>query len=494
METSYSSAQDKPLAFVVFGATGDLAKKRIFPALFKLYGAQLLPKEFKIICAARTKYSTADFQTYVQENLLAENTDVLDQFTSHIEYLAVNVAEDKNLETIKTAIKNFEMEIKACPQVIYYMSIAPNIFAEAIENIGTGALNISCQEHNTKSRIIIEKPFGSSLESALTLKFLLEKFFSEEQIYRIDHYLGKETVQNILAFRFGNEIFEPTWNNEYIDQIQIITSEKVGVENRGEFYDKSGALRDITQNHLLQLLSIITMEEPKQFNAIEINNRKMAVLKDVKQLTPEEVVTSTIRGQYKGYLEEPKIDPKSQTETYALVKLEVDNPRWRGVPIYLRTGKKLMGKVTSIIIQFKDTKHQLFSDLAQKPTPNHITLQIQPNEGIGITLAAKKPGLDTSIELVDMEFCYKTSFDTPQPEAYERLIMDVILGDQSLFIAQDVIEQCWRIIDPIENAWQTGKAPLSIYEPGTWGPKEADKLIEKDGRHWLAPLLTICKI
>lgn len=494
MESSYSSTQNKPLAFVIFGATGDLAKKRIFPALFQLFSSHLLPAEFKIICAARTKYSSEDFQHYVQENLKTENSVILNEFTNSIEYLPIDVAEDKNLATIKAAIKSFEQEAKSCPQTIYYMSIAPGIFAKAIENLGTEGLNISCQEHNSKPRIIVEKPFGSNLESALTLKFLLEKIFSEEQIYRIDHYLGKETVQNILAFRFGNEIFEPTWNNQYVDHIQIISSEHVGVEGRGEFYDKSGALRDITQNHLLQLLSIITMEEPAQFNAKEINNRKMAVLKDVKRLTPEEITTSTIRGQYKGYLDEPKIDPKSQTETYALVKLEVDNPRWRGVPVYLRTGKKLMGKVTSIIVQFKDTKHQLFSDLAQNSTPNHVTLQIQPNEGIGIRLVAKKPGLDTTIEPVDMEFCYKTSFDTPQPEAYERLIMDVILGDQSLFIAQDVIEECWRIIDPIEEAWQAGKVPLTTYEPSTWGPKEADELIEKDDRKWLTPFLTICKI
>lgn len=494
MDSSYSSTQNKPLVLVIFGATGDLAKKRIFPALFKLFSAELLPSKFKIICAARTKYSNQDFQNYVQENLSAESSAILDEFTNSIEYLPVDVAEDKNLSNIKAAIENFEKETQSCPQTIYYMAIAPGIFAKAIENLGIEGLNISCREHNAKSRIIVEKPFGSSLESALTLKLLLEKFFSEDQVYRIDHYLGKETVQNILAFRFGNEIFEPTWNNQYIDHIQIITSEHVGVENRGEFYDKSGALRDIMQNHLLQLLSIITMEEPQQFNAKEINNRKMAVLKDVKRLSPEEAAAATVRGQYKGYLEEPKINPQSQTETYALIKLEVDNPRWRGVPVYLRTGKKLTGKVTSIIIQFKDTKHQLFSDLTLKPTPNHITLQIQPNEGIGIRLVAKKPGLDTSIEPVDMEFCYKTSFDAPQPEAYERLIMDVILGDQSLFIAQDVIEECWRIIDPIEDAWQTGKVPLAKYEPGTWGPKEADELIEKDGRQWLTPFLTICKI
>lgn len=484
----------KPLVFVIFGATGDLAKKRIFPSLFKLYTSKLLPQNLKIICAARTPYTSEKFQNYLKENLKIDNKKSFEDFCKSIEYFPIDVAEDKNLKSIKDSISRFEKSINVCPQTIYYMAIAPDIFAKAIGNLGTEGLHITCNEHKTKPRIIIEKPFGSSLESALTLKMLLAKYFEEEQIYRIDHYLGKETVQNIFAFRFGNEIFEPTWNNQYIDNIQIITSEHIGVEKRGEFYDKAGALRDITQNHLLQLLSIITMEEPKGFNASDINERKLAVLKDVKAPAADKVAASTVRAQYEGYLQEEKIDPKSQTETYALIKLEVDNPRWSGVPIYLRTGKKLMGKVTSIIVQFKDTRHKLFADLDMKPTPNHITLQIQPNEGIGIRLVAKKPGLTTTIEPVDMEFCYKTSFDTPQPEAYERLIMDVIAADQSLFISQEVIEQCWRIIDPIEEAWQMGKVPLVTYKPGNWGPKEADELIEKDGRKWLTPFLTICKI
>ena len=486
--------QNTPLVFVIFGATGDLAKKRIFPALFQLYSNKLLPEKFKIIAAARTKHSDQNFRDYLKENLDPKDTTTFEGFLQNIAYLPLDVADDKNLDDVKKTISDFEKHVGTCPQTIYYMSISPDIFNRAIENLGQDGLNITCTNHGTKPRIIIEKPFGSSLESALTLKLLLEKYFQEDQIYRIDHYLGKETVQNIFAFRFGNEIFEPTWNNQYIDHIQITTSEYIGVEKRGEFYDKAGALRDITQNHLLQLLSIITMEEPKVFNTEEINARKLAVLKDVKALTSAEVATSTVRGQYDGYLQEEKIAPDSKAETYALIRLEVDNPRWQGVPIYLRTGKKLPGKVTSIIIQFKDTKHKLFLDLDKKPTPNHITLQIQPNEGIGIRLVAKKPGLGTEIEPVDMEFCYKNTFDTPQPEAYERLIMDVIGGDQSLFISQQVIEQCWRIVDPIEDAWQNDKPPLVAYKPGTWGPKEADELIERDGRHWLAPPLTILKI
>lgn len=486
--------KNQPTIFLIFGATGDLAKKRIFPALFKLYKTNLLPAKFKIVGTGRTQYSNDQFRSYIESSLEIDDISTFKSFASSIDYLILDVSENQSLNLIRESIQGFEKESGDCPKVIYYMAISPNIFNLAIENLGINKLNLSCTTHKSIPRLIIEKPFGYNLESALTLKMLTDKYFKEEQIYRIDHYLGKETVQNILAFRFGNEIFEPVWNKDYIDHIQITTSEYIGIEKRGEFYDKTGALRDITQNHLLQLLSLITMEEPKLFNSTEINHRKMSVLKDVKRLSREDIKNSTVRGQYEGYLKEEKVNPGSQTESYSLTKLEVDNPRWQGVPIYIRTGKKLTGKVTSIIIQFKDTRHKLFGELDTKPTPNHITLQIQPNEGIGIRLVAKKPGLATEIEPVDMEFCYKTSFDTPQPEAYERLILDVVLGDQSLFISQEVVEECWRIIDPIRDAWDKNEVPLSVYKPGSWGPKEADELIARDGRKWLAPILTICKI
>lgn len=492
-DSESSEIKNQPTIFFIFGATGDLAKKRIFPALYKLFISGLLPTKFKIVGTGRTQFSNDEFRSYVENFLEVEDASIFNNFAREIDYLVLDIAQNVNLTAIKDSIKQFEKTAGDCPKVIYYMAIIPGIFSQAIENIGQNKLNVSCTSHESKPRLIIEKPFGANLESALTIKLLIDKYFKEEQIYRIDHYLGKETVQNILAFRFGNEIFEPTWNKNYIDHIQITTAEYIGVEKRGNFFDKTGALRDITQNHLLQLLALITMEEPKHFTATEINQRKMAVLKDVKRLTSQEIETSTVRGQYGGYLKEDKISPESKTETYALIKLEVDNPRWQGVPIYLRTGKKLSGKVTSIIIQFKETKHQLFADLDQKSMPNHITLQIQPNEGIGIGLIAKKPGLTTTFEPVNMEFCYETSFTQRQPEAYERLLVDVILGDQSLFISQDVVEQCWRIIDPIRNAWDKNITPMSVYKPGVWGPKEADELVEKDGRKWLAPVLTICK-
>lgn len=485
-----------PAIFVIFGATGNLAKQRIFPALFALKKQNLLPEKFKIIACARTQFTHTVFRSTVAQMIDVKQDETWKQFAAHIDYLPLDVAKDINLDKLAKDIESFEKQAQVCLQRIFYMAISPDIFQNAIENFGKNALHVGCQKHQSKTntRIIVEKPFGRDLKSAQNINKKLNKYFEEEQIFRIDHYLGKETVQNMFAFRFGNEMFEPLWDNKHIDHIQITTAEYIGVENRGEFYEKNGALRDITQNHQLQLLSLVAMEEPKSFSAKDINNNKLKLLKDIKKINPQEVEKCTVRGQYETYRQEPKVEKDSQTETYSLVKLAIENSRWHGVPFYLRTGKKLTGKVTSIIIQFKEHGRELFKNFWEKPLPNTITIQIQPNEGIGIRLAAKKPGLTTQLEPVDMEFCYKTSFDTPQPDAYERLILDIIQKDQSLFMDQRVIEESWKVIDPIEKVWQTQKPKLAIYKPGTWGPKEADELIKDDGREWLSPLLSICKI
>ncbi|OGD92710.1 glucose-6-phosphate dehydrogenase [Candidatus Curtissbacteria bacterium RIFCSPHIGHO2_01_FULL_41_44] len=483
-----------PTAFVIFGATGDLAQNRIFPALFKLYKSGLLPDQFKVISCARTKHTSQEFREIAERSISEKDKEKFPAFYQKIEYLPLDVAQDLNLPALAQKIDSFEKGINTCPQRIFYMAISPAILEDAVGNLAKNNLHVGCKIHNNKPRIIIEKPFGQDLKSAKSLNNQLAQFFSEEQIYRIDHYLGKETIQNIFAFRFANDIFESLWNNKYIDHLQITTAEYVGVEKRGEFYDKTGALRDITQNHLLQLLTLVTMDEPQRFEPKSIEDKKLEVISSIKKLTAHEVATSTVRGQYEGYLREEKINPASQIETYALIKLAISLKRWQGVPFYLRTGKKLTGKVTSIIVQFKPKTHQFFKNFWQKPLPNHITIQIQPNEGIGIRLVSKKPGLTTQLEPVDMEFCYKTSFDVPQPEAYERLLLDVISEDQSLFLSQKIIEESWKVIDPIRQVWSSGNPPLSIYKPGSWGPAQADKLIEADGRQWLAPILTICKI
>lgn len=485
-----------PCALVVFGATGELSRKRIFPALFKLYKNNLLPEKFKIIACARTQFTSSVFRKTLPELIETKDDNSWKQFAQKIDYLPLDVAKDINLAKLSQDIQAFEKNINSCAQRIFYMSIGPNILEEAVKNIGKNNLHMACSNHRTSTatRIIIEKPFGNDLKSAQNISSILYRYFKEDQIYRIDHYLGKETVQNIFAFRFANEIFEPVWNSQYIDHVQITQAEYRGVEKRGEFYDQTGALRDILQNHCLQLMALTTMEEPGKFDAKIINQKKLDVLKNIKIISKDEILKSTVRGQYEGYLKEEKISPKSNTESYAMAKLEIENKRWSGVPFYVRTGKRLQGTVTSVIVQFKEKGHKIFEKFGNANIPNHITIQIQPNEGIGIRLSAKKPGLKTELEPVDMEFCYRTSFSTPTPDAYERLMMDVIIGDQSLFLSQEIIEQSWRIIDPIEEIWQSGKPKLATYKPGAWGPKEADELIEKDKRQWLQPLLTICKI
>src|SRR3989344_4450696 len=485
-------AKNTPTAFVIFGATGDLSSKKIFPSFFELFKAKLLPNNFKIIATARSKLTSQDFTTSLKERVLVKDYKIWDEFAKVIEYIPTNVEKGTDLEKIIKSLASFEKQIGKCTQRIYYMAISPFIYEPSFNNLGKYKMHLGCQLHQNPTKIVIEKPFGHDLKSAQRINSILEKYFTEEQIFRIDHYLGKETVQNIFAFRFGNELFEPVWNNKFVDHVEITLAEPSGIGKRGEYYDKSGALRDIVQNHLLQLLSIATMDTPQRFEQKAIRAKKVEIVKSIKKLTHEDIVSHTVRAQYEGYRHEEKVDPKSQTETFAALKLFIENSRWQNVPFYLRTGKKLAGQVTSIIFQFKEKGHKIFENFWDRPMPNHITLQIQPNEGIGIRLVAKKPGLSTSLEPVDMEFCYRTSFDVPQPDAYERLLIDIIVGDQTLFLGH--VEESWKLIDPIEEVWQTGKPKLQTYKIGSWGPKSAEDLIERDGRSWLTPLLTICKI
>ena len=486
------SVKEKATAFVVFGATGDLSRKKIFPSFFELFKTNLLPEKFKIIAAARSAYSNKEFTQSLKENIEADDKNLWRKFSDLIEYIQCDVESGKNINLLSQRLEDLEKTNKVCTQRIFYMAVSPFIYGKAFENLGKYKLNLGCLNHQKLARIVTEKPFGFNFQSAHNLNEILNKYFDESQIFRIDHFLGKETVQNIFAFRFGNEIFEPIWNRNFVDNVQITLAERIGIEKRGESYDKMGALRDVVQNHLLQLLTIVTMDEPTTFSRDSIRHKKIEILKAIRPFSKDDVINNTIRGQYNGYQQEANVAKNSKTDTFALVKLFIENGRWQGVPFYLRTGKKLTGAVTSIIFQFKEHGHELFKNFQQKPIPNHITLQIQPDEGIGISLVAKKPGLTTVLEPVDMEFCYKKSFDVPQPNAYERLLMDIILGDQTLFLGR--IGNSWKIIDPIEKVWQKGNPKLEVYEQGSWGPQAADKLIAADGRQWLAPLLTICKI
>ena len=368
----------QPTAIIIVGATGDLARKRIFPALFELFKTNLLPKYFKIIATARKPHSDNDFRQIVKEMLEVKDQNNWQNFAPKITYISTDFDQGKNLQRLGQKLDQFEKEAGNCLLRIYYLSVLPSILENAFENLGKNKLHLGCAIHHEKPRIMVEKPFGYNLKSAKKLNKTLSKFFEEDQIYRIDHYLGKETVQNILAFRFANEIFEPIWNKEFIDHVQITTAEGIGVEKRGEFYDRTGALRDITQNHLLQLLALTAMEEPEKFATEAIKAQKLAILSNIKKLTTDKIVNTTIRGQYEGFIQEEKIAPASQTETYAMAKLFIENSRWQGIPFYLRTGKKLMGKVTSIIIQFKKSGHKLYKNF-QDTIPNHITIQIPPH-------------------------------------------------------------------------------------------------------------------
>ena len=484
--------KQKAVIFVVFGATGDLSRKKIFPSFYELAKSGILPDKFKIIATARSQHTTNDFTNILEKTVKVDNRKQWQKFSRQIEYLSTDIDKNLNLEILSKKIEDFEKQVKVCPQRVFYLAISPIIYENAFKNLARNKLNLGCLTHNLRSRIVTEKPFGYDFESAQRLNGALEKYFEEEQVYRIDHFLGKGTVQNILALRFANEIFEPIWNKNYVDHVQITSSQRMGIEKRGLFYDKMGALRDVVQNHLFQLLALIAMEEPKRLDHQHFRAKRVEIIKNIKKLTKDEIITSTVRGQYNGYLNEENINPNSQTETFAAVKLHLQSQRWENVPFYIRTGKKLTGDVASIILSFKEKSHRIFKNFWDQPFPNHLTIQIKPTEGIGIRLAVKKPGLETELEPVDMEFCYKDSFDAPNPDAYERLLMDIMLGDKTLFLGK--VGYSWKIIDPIEEVWATGKPKLVTYKPGSWGPNEAEKLIEKDGRKWLAPYLTICKI
>jgi glucose-6-phosphate 1-dehydrogenase len=347
-------------------------------------------------------------------------------------------------------------------------------------------------------RIVIEKPFGFDLKSAKELSSILQRAFPEDAVYRIDHYLGKETVQNIMAFRFANSIFEPVWNSNLIDSVQITVAEDIGIENRGSYYERAGALRDIVQNHALQLLTLVAMEPPITFEANPVRDEKVKVLKAVRPMKDEEVAHATVRGQYTrgwvmgehvpGYREEPNVSPGSLTETFAALRLFIDNWRWAGVPFYIRAGKRLPKRVTEIRIQFKRPPHLTFGrDATQELDPNAITLRIQPEEGISLKFGAKVPSAGLRIRSVAMDFQYMTSFLTEVPEAYERLLLDCMIGDPTLFTRSDEVEAAWRIVDPIEAAWRDDRPPLGMYAAGTWGPPAAGKLLNADGREWHRP-------
>ena len=473
-----------PTSIIIFGASGDLTKRKLMPSLFNLYRKGRLPKQFRIVGYGNTDFSEDQFREHLEDGLKQfASFEYKDEdwktFASNLAYLQGRYTDLADFKGLAGFLKDWEI---GSGNRIYYMATPPGVFPNIIDLLG---LTDQLTEYSGWRRVVIEKPFGTDLRSAHSLNNQIHKALNEKQIYRIDHYLGKETVQNILVARFANTIFEPLWNRNYIDHVEITVAEKVGVEHRGRFYDNVGVMRDMFQNHLLQLVSLVAMEPPASFDAAALRNEKVKVLSSIRPMKADEVAHRTVRAQYKGYREENGVSPDSTTPTYAAVKLQIDNWRWQGVPFYLRSGKSLKEKLTQITIEFKEPPHLLFPTKDGRLTPNMLVLYLQPDEGIHWRFEAKVPDTIADMRSVDMEFHYADSFgQTAIPESYERLILDAITGDASLFTRADEVETAWGLIDPILETWSLNNPPLALYETGSWGPVEAGDMLERDRHTW----------
>jgi glucose-6-phosphate 1-dehydrogenase len=480
----------EPCALVIFGASGDLTRRKLIPALYALAYRRLLPEHFAVVGVSRSEETTEGWSEATKE---AVRQHARDEFREHVweslaegmRYVSTDFADDRGEDEVAETLNQIDEERGTAGNRVYYLAVPPDAIATLVREIG--------KRRSTKgwTRLIVEKPFGQDLESARQLNALLWKHFREQEVFRIDHYLGKETVQNMLALRFANGIFEPIWNRQFIDHVQITVAESIGIEGRAAFYEKAGAIRDIFQNHLLQLVALTAMEPPIDFTADSVRNEKVKVLKALHTPGPKNVV----RGQYgrgfiegqevPGYREEPGVAPDSMTETYVAAKLYVDNWRWADTPFYVRTGKRLPRRETSIAIEFKRAPHPPFAETAAEHLrPNVLLIQVQPDEGISLAIAAKVPGQGMSIRTVHMDFLYGGAFRTGLPEAYERLILDTLLGDATLFTRADEVEEQWSLVDAIVAAWRRDRPSFPNYAAGTWGPPSANELIGRDGRSW----------
>ena len=498
-----------PCVFVIFGATGDLTQRKLLPTLAHLFHDHPLPRPFAIVGFARRPMNNEQWRGMVLDSIdkYMPEDDRLDskaqnEFVQHLYYCQSDFNDREGYQKLADLLEQLDEEKGTEGNRIFYLATPPTTYSEIIHQLGGAGLARPLQGNGNEgswTRIIIEKPFGRDLASAQKLNRELARVFHENQIYRIDHYLGKETVQNLMAFRFANGIFEPLWNQKYIDHVQILVAENLGIGTRAEYYEQAGALRDIVQNHIMQILCLTAMEPPVAFDADAIRDEKVKVMRAIPLLTPEQVAKNTVRGQYTagvvngepvvGYKEEPGVAPDSTTETYVALKLFIENWRWADVPFYIRTGKRLPKRCTEVTIQFKRVPHQLYKPSETRGlVPNRLTIRIQPYEGISLKFAAKVPGAAQHLSSVDMDFSYASAFGIQPPDAYERLIADCMLGDSMLFIRRDEVEVSWRIIDSIINAWKNMPADTEYpYPAGTWGPPEADTLIENDGRAWDNP-------
>jgi glucose-6-phosphate 1-dehydrogenase len=482
----------------IFGATGDLARRKLLPALYNLAHEGALPERFRLIGIARREKAHEDYRAECEQAIRqfsrrTPDDEVLSRLLEEVRYVPGTFDDKQVYARLTKVLSSFDEQAETPLNRLFYLSTAPSFFPLIVETLGSQGL---AHREGAEVRVIVEKPFGTSLREARELNRRVLNVFDESQVFRIDHYLGKETVQNMLAFRFANGMFEPLWNRNYIDQVQITAAEDIGIGTRAGYYDQAGALRDLIQNHMLQLLCHVAMEPPVSFTAEEVRNEKVKVLQSIPQPTLDEIAEMAVRAQYAaghsggedvpGYLQEPGIPSDSKTETFAALRLEVDNWRWAGVPFYLRTGKRLARKVTEIAVALKPVPHLAFNEEGSLGVlPNQLILTLQPNEGVSLRLGAKIPGTRMVIRPVHMEFLYGTSFMSQSPEAYERLITDAMRGDATLFTRDDEVEAQWRICDPILKAWAAADGPLEQYEAGSDGPEQA-RAILREGHSWRA--------
>jgi glucose-6-phosphate 1-dehydrogenase len=478
-----------PCLLVIFGASGDLTTKKLMPALYALAVRRLLPENFGIVGAARSEETDDEFRDRMKKAVQDHardpfNDDVWDELAAGMHYVTLDFADDKGEDELAQTLTELDEERGTNGNRVYYFAVPPNAIATLVTEIA--------ERRSAEGwvRLVIEKPFGHDLQSARELNSLLQQSFEENEVFRIDHYLGKETVQNMLALRFANGIFEPIWNRQFIDHVQITVAESIGIEGRAGYYEQAGAIRDIFQNHLLQLVAITAMEPPIDFTADSVRNEKLKVLKSMHTPGPKHIV----RGQYgpgyvegqevRGYREEEGVAQGTMTETFVAAKLFVDNWRWADTPFYVRMGKRLARRETTIAIQFKRAPHPPFEDGGAELRPNVLLIHVQPNEGVSLAIGAKAPGVGMTIRSVHMDFLYGGAFREGLPDAYERLILDAMLGDPTLFTRSDEIEEQWALVDAIVAFWQRDRPSFPNYPAGTWGPPASDELIHRDGRSW----------
>src|SRR5882724_5053096 len=500
-----SAKKPHACVLVIFGASGDLTQRKLIPALYNLALEKRLPERFAVVGYARSEMTDESFRDKMREAVkefsrTGLKDDVWQQFANTLYYVRGGYEDHEGFQKLKEFVEGFDRGSRVLPARVFYLATPPDAYEKLIECIAGAGLAPKEIDGEPRARVVIEKPFGTDLQTARELNRRIHEFLDERQIYRIDHYLGKETVQNIMVFRFANAVFEPIWNRRYVDHVQITAAETVGVENRGGYYDKSGVLRDMFQNHLLQLLCLTAMEPPVAFGAEATRDEKGKLLRSVRPVTPDKVDEIAVRGQYGpgkiggkevvGYRQEPDVAKDSPTPTYAAIKFFVDNWRWEGVPFYLRSSKRLAKRVTEIAIQFKRPPLLLFRSCAavDDVSPNVLVMRIQPDEGVSLTFEVKPPGPDICVSPLSLDFKYEQAFGNSSPEAYETLLEDCIEGDSTLYTRHDWVELAWSLVDPIIQVWNLSK-PRNFpnYEAGSWGPKEADDFMAREGRRWRRP-------